>query len=76
MYRVFKGSYVSLHPVKLDDAAFIVNLRNKENNTLFINKTSSSVAKQIEWMKDESNDKTSYYFLILDKKMNNQKFSF
>lgn len=64
----FVGKFVSLRTVTLNDAAFIVNLRNKKNNSLFINKTSSSVAKQIEWMKEESEDVSSYYFLILNKK--------
>lgn len=68
MHYEFNGKCVNLRPVTLDDASFIVSLRNKERNALHINKTSSSITKQIEWMKDELKDKSSYYFIILNKK--------
>jgi RimJ/RimL family protein N-acetyltransferase len=53
--------------VTLDDAVFIVGLRNTENNALFINKTSTDVSKQIKWMRNEYKDTSSFYFIILDK---------
>lgn len=68
MHFVYTGKWISLRLATLDDASFIVTLRNKERNNLFINKTTSCINKQIEWMKDESKDKASYYFIILDNK--------
>ena len=67
MIREYMGQCVSLRPVTLDDAVFIVGLRNTANNALFINKTSTDDSKQIEWMRNESKDTSSFYFIILDK---------
>lgn len=66
MLREYVGQCVSLGPVTLDDAAFIVRLRNTANNALFINKTSKDVSKQIDWMRNESEDTSSFYFIILN----------
>jgi RimJ/RimL family protein N-acetyltransferase len=67
MIREIKGQCVSLRLVTLDDAGFIVGLRNKPNNALFINKTTTDIAQQIDWMKNEFKDSASFYFIILDK---------
>lgn len=66
MTEVYKGKCVSLKPVEINDAEFIVALRTQENNAEFINKTSSSLNDQIAWMKNESQDTSSYYFIILN----------
>ena len=66
MFYEYKGRCVSLRSVTLDDAEFIVALRNKEINTSFINRTSTDVNKQIEWMESEAQDASSHYFMILN----------
>tara|TARA_B110000503_G_C7128193_1_gene405641 strand:- start:1170 stop:1712 length:543 start_codon:yes stop_codon:yes gene_type:complete len=68
MIREYMGQCVSLRPVALDDASFIVELRNTPNNALFINETSTDVLQQIDWMNNEFKDTTSFYFIILNIK--------
>jgi len=66
MNEVYKGKCVSLKPVEINDAEFIVALRTQESNAEFINKTSSSINDQIAWLEKESQDLSSYYFIILN----------
>jgi RimJ/RimL family protein N-acetyltransferase len=66
MTEVYKGKCVSLKPVEINDAEFIVALRTQENNAEFINETSSNLNDQIAWMINESQDSSSYYFVILN----------
>ncbi len=67
MSKVVKGEFVSLRPVELSDAEFIVSIRNIERNARYINKTSTDIQAQIDWMIQEKSDPTSYYFLIVDE---------
>lgn len=66
MTEIYKGKCVSLKPVEINDAEFIIALRTQKGNAEYINKTSSYLDDQIAWMEKESQDSSSYYFIILN----------
>ena len=62
-YTIQEGSY-RLRPARLDDAAFIVDLRTQPGRNRFINTTSSDVAAQQDWLRRYFERSFDYYFVI------------
>lgn len=48
----------------IDDAEFIVRLRNDEKKSRYISSTSSDVEKQREWLRSYESDNSQVYFII------------
>ena len=62
---------LQLKLVEVEDAKFIMDLRQKMGN--FLSVTSSDLSNQIEWIgnyKDRENEKKEFYFIISDEKFN------
>lgn len=55
-----------LRPVTLDDAEFIVRLRNQEQAKGFIHNTSNDVDKQRKWIEDYLQRENEYYWILTD----------
>jgi RimJ/RimL family protein N-acetyltransferase len=62
-YTIQKGSY-RLRPIRLDDAQFVVDLRNHPRRSRFIHVTSSDVVQQEEWLHHYFERSSDYYFVI------------
>lgn len=64
---IIKGKNIILRTVELEDAEFIYKLRRNPKRSKYMNKISSNIEKQIEWIKKykmrEKNDE-EYYFVI------------
>lgn len=50
--RRIQGKHVTLRLVELEDASFIVTLRNYANSQKFLSATSTNIEKQNQWMRD------------------------
>jgi len=61
---ILEGWNCRLRPVELDDAEFIVNLRNSAFAKGFINKTDLSVEKQREWISRYYERSGDYYWIV------------
>lgn len=61
---MIKGYSYKLREVQLSDAEFILSLRNDKSLNSFINKTSSNIKDQIEWISNYRNRDNDYYFVI------------
>ena len=59
-----EGFSCRLRPVKVEDAAFIVRLRNQPFARGTIHPTSLSVDKQIDWIKTWEKRERDYYWII------------
>ena len=59
-----KGFGCYLRPVRLDDADFIVNLRNQDFARGTIHETSTDISKQIEWIEEYLKRPNDYYWII------------
>lgn len=59
-----EGWNCRLRPVRMDDAGFIVNLRNQNFAKGFINATDASVSKQQEWLSRYFDRPNDYYWII------------
>lgn len=55
-----------LRPVTIDDAEFIVKLRNQEQARGFIHNTSNDVDKQRKWIEDYLQRDNEYYWILTD----------
>ena len=55
-----------LRPVTVDDAEFIVKLRNQEHAKGFIHKTSLNVESQRQWIADYLKRENEYYWILTD----------
>lgn len=61
---------IVLRPIKVEDAQFIVDIRNDENKNKYISKTSNDVEQQIIWIekyKVRENEGKEFYFIAVDK---------
>ena len=50
--QLVRGKYVKLRLVELEDAQFIVSLRNYAKSQKFLSSTSTSIEVQEQWMRD------------------------
>lgn len=66
---IISGLTVDLRAVDVDDAEFILKLRNDQISR-FIHAVNSSVDTQKEWIRIHQKMDDDYYFLALDKKGN------
>lgn len=58
-----QGKYVRLREVAVDDASFILSLRNNENKNKFLHKTDNSLNSQIEYIKKYLTLENEWYFV-------------
>lgn len=59
----------SIRLVDIEDAAFILDLRNNPKLNRFLNPTSSNIEDQINWIKaykKKESEKKEFYFIILE----------
>lgn len=61
---ILEGFGCRLRPVTVDDAAFIVNLRNQSFAQGMIHATSVSVDRQIQWIDNWQRRDNDYYWII------------
>ena len=65
--QLVQGKYVKLRLVELEDAPFIVTLRNYAKSQKFLSATSTSVEAQEQWMRDyKTREKQGieFYYII------------
>ena len=60
----FNGKAYRLRPVTIEDAPFIVSLRNHPERNRYIHATDAEVESQIRWQKEYENQTGDYYFVI------------
>jgi RimJ/RimL family protein N-acetyltransferase len=61
------GYLFRLRPVRLEDAAFIVELRTDPQRNAFIHYTAPDIAKQENWLRSYFEAPDDYYFIIEDE---------
>ncbi|WP_298069587.1 GNAT family N-acetyltransferase [uncultured Mailhella sp.] len=66
--EMLQGKYVNLREVRLDDAAFILELRTDEKKSRFLHKTDPDLQKQIDYLKRYFTLDNEWYFIIENKK--------
>lgn len=66
--EMLQGKYVNLREVKLDDAAFILELRTDAKKSRFLHKTDHNLQKQIDYLKRYLTLDNEWYFIIENKK--------
>lgn len=65
--EMLQGKYVNLREVRLDDAAFILELRTDEKKSRFLHKTDHDLQKQIDYLKRYFTLDNEWYFIIENK---------
>lgn len=66
---ILKGYGCQLRPVGIDDAEFIVNLRNQPFAKGTIHETSTSVEAQKAWISSWQTRENDYYWIIEDERL-------
>ena len=61
---ILKNNERTLRPVTVEDAEFIVRLRNQEHAKGCVNDTSTDVEKQRQWIRDYLKRDNEYYWII------------
>ena len=61
---ILEGWNCRLRPVRLDDAEFIVRLRNQDFAKGYIHATDDSIEKQKEWLNDYYGRDRDYYWIL------------
>ncbi|MGL5428822.1 MAG: GNAT family N-acetyltransferase [Cetobacterium sp.] len=72
MKKIF-GKLINLKPVRVEDAEFILELRQDENLNQYISSTSASLENQREWITnylERENKEKEFYFIVEDKNYN------
>ncbi len=65
--QLVQGKHVTLRLVELEDAQFIVTLRNYAKSQKFLSATSSNIEAQERWMRDykvREQEGTEFYYVI------------
>lgn len=65
--QLVRGKYVKLRLVELEDAQFIVSLRNYAKSQKFLSSTSTSIEAQEQWMRDyklREKQGIEFYYMI------------
>ena len=65
--QLVQGKYVKLRLVELEDAGFIVTLRNYAKSQKFLSATSTSIEAQEQWMRDyklRERQGIEFYYMI------------
>ncbi len=65
--EALQGKYVNLREVRLEDAAFILELRTDAKKSRFLHKTENSLQKQIDYLKRYFTLDNEWYFIIENK---------
>lgn len=66
--RVLEGRLFCLRSVDASDAELIIKFRNSSGiDTRFINRTSTSVQQQVDWIKAQQFRENDYYFAVYNK---------
>lgn len=64
--NTIQGKYIQLKSAALDDAEFIVNIRNDETKNTYIHKVPKDIELQKKWLDRQMNADGDYYFVIQD----------
>lgn len=64
--KEIQGKYVKLRSVSVDDAGFIVAIRNDKEINSFIHPTPTDIGLQIQWIRDQIQREGDYYFIMRD----------
>ena len=70
LQKVLRGNTISLKSVDLDDAEFIVRIRNDETKNKYVHPVPADIELQKEWIKRQKDRDGDYYFVIYDDKYN------
>lgn len=65
--EVIEGKYIDMRCVNVDDAQFIVELRNDTSLNQYVNAVSKDVELQTEWIRKQIARDNDYYFIYSDK---------
>lgn len=65
--RVLEGKYINMRPVEIDDAEFIVSIRNDEKKNGYVHAVSTDVSLQEDWIRRQQERADDYYFIIENK---------
>ncbi|WP_052574745.1 GNAT family N-acetyltransferase [Bacteroides intestinalis] len=65
--KIIEGKFVRLRPVMVEDAEFILCLRNDKDISKYLPPLNVTVKQQQGWINKQRNDTDSYYF-IFEKK--------
>lgn len=65
---MIRGKFVNLEDVKLNEAGYILKLRQDPQKTKYLPRLDISIEEQKVWMKERQKRKGDYYFLIKNKK--------
>ena len=66
-YYTIEGDSYRLRPVRVEDAAFIVELRTNPERNRFIHVTPADVQKQEAWLQEYFERSNDYYFVVENK---------
>lgn len=62
----FRGEKVYLRSATADDAEFTYTIRQDQNRTKYIHALSGGIVEQKKWLKNQMEDKDSYFFIACD----------
>jgi len=65
--QCIRGKHVTLQLVELEDASFIVTLRNYAKSQKFLSATSTNIEMQVQWMRDykcREREGTEFYYKL------------
>ena len=61
--KAIKGTCIRLRAVQIDDAEFVIDIRNNKSKNQYIHETSTDVNKQIAWISSQREREGDYYFI-------------
>ena len=67
--NIIKGKAVSLKSVDLDDAEFIVKIRNDNSKNMYLHAVPNDIKLQEKWIENQKNRLGDYYFVIYDNNL-------
>jgi RimJ/RimL family protein N-acetyltransferase len=67
IYEQINGHLINIRSVLVDDAPFIVGIRNNNKLNKFINPVDKSIELQRCWIEEQNKRANDYYFIIEDK---------
>ena len=67
IYEQINGHLINIRSVLVDDAPFIVGIRNNDKLNKFINPVDKSIKLQRCWIEEQNKRANDYYFIIEDK---------
>lgn len=67
-YKAIEGKFVHLRAVQLEDAEFILKIRNDKEISKYLPPLDITIEQQKSWISKQRNDSDSYYFIFTNNK--------